>query len=76
MDGINRTGGQEAAALIAAKQQLQRLADETAKYTLPGVSAPAAASQPDAPRPEPAPQNLAALRQWVQQHEGGIDVMA
>lgn len=75
MDGINRTGGQEAAALAAAKQQLQRLADETAKYTLPGMTAPAAA-QPGQPRPEPPPQNLAALRQWVQQHEGGIDVLA
>ncbi len=75
MDGINRTGGQEAAALAAAKQQLQRLADETAKYTLPGMTMPAG-GQIDQPKPAPPPQNLAALRQWVEQHEGGIDVMA
>lgn len=75
MDGINRTGGQEAAALAAAKQQLQRLADETAKYTLPGVQA-GAPPQPGEPKAPPAPQNLAALRQWVEQHEGGIDILA
>lgn len=75
MDGINRTGGQEAAALAAAKQQLQRLADETAKYTLPGVNVAGAPAPGQTPAPTP-PQNLAALRQWVEQHEGGIDVLA
>lgn len=75
MDGINRTGGQDAAAIAAAKQQLQRLADETAKYTLPGLNA-VRSGAPDQPRAPTPPQNLAALRQWVEQHPGGIDVIA
>lgn len=75
MDGINRTGGQDAAAVIAAKARMERLAQEAAKYTLPGV----AMGDPPGPGERPAPMppmNLQQLRLWVEEHDGGIDVMA
>lgn len=75
MDGINRTGGQDAAVHAAAKARMERLAQEAAKYTLPGVvvSGPPEPGQPPAEVP---PMNLAQLRQWVEGHDGGIDVIA
>ncbi len=73
MEPLRRTGGTtEQAQALAAKARLERLALEAAKYTLPGVAVP----KDGEPAPPPPPTNLAQLRAWVEQHDGGIDVLA
>lgn len=71
MEPLGRTGGTTQAQAMAARARLERLALEAAKYTLPGV----AELKPGEEIPPP-PTNLAQLRAWVEQHDGGIDVFA
>ncbi len=78
MDGLNRTGGQTDAAVLSAiaKARMERVAEEAAKYMLPGMAMGSPPKDGERPPPVP-PMNLAQLRQWVE-HEGGggIDVLA
>jgi hypothetical protein len=79
MDGINRTGGQDAAAIsAAAKARMERIADEASKYRLPGMAAGAMPKPGEGEKPPPVPpMNLAQLRLWVEKEGGGsIDVLA
>lgn len=76
MDGINRTGGtQEAVVSAAVKARMERLAQEAAKYKLPGAAA-GLAQKDSEKHAAPPPMNLAQLRAWVETHDGGIDVLA
>lgn len=84
MDGLNRTGGTQhaaqaaavqAAQSAAAKARTERLAEETAKYTLPGAAARMQQGKADE-HPPVVPMNLAQLRAWVERNDGGIDVIA
>ena len=83
MDGLNRTGGTQhaaqaaavqAAQSAAAKARTERLAEETAKYTLPGAAAGMQRKADE--HPPVVPMNLAQLRAWVEHNDGGIDVIA
>ncbi|MEH3055294.1 MAG: hypothetical protein PGN13_15040 [Patulibacter minatonensis] len=55
--------------------RMQRIADATAKYRLPGAGA-GLQPQPDGTPAPVTPMNLAQLRRWVEGHDGGIDVLA
>ncbi|MFT4035216.1 MAG: hypothetical protein QM679_06545 [Patulibacter sp.] len=78
MDGLQRTGGNDNITAVSAVTQSraqERLAEEAAKYRLPGMAlGDATASSDGKPKPVP-PVNLAQLRTWVA-HETGIDLYA